>query len=77
MINQLMKKHNTSKPIVPAGIFLVKVNNRNTRTRCEIYSNLTIKTPDRRYCRRPGVFIINFEHVSHLVLVFVLLTLNM
>ena len=24
-----------------------------------------------------GVFIINFEHVSHLVLVFLLLTLNM
>ena len=25
--------------------YLLKVNNRNTRTRCEIYSNLTIKTP--------------------------------
>ena len=26
----------------------LKVNNRNTRTRCEIYSKLTIKTPERR-----------------------------
>ena len=26
---------------------------------------------------RSGVFIVNFEHVSHLVLVFLLLTLNM
>ena len=29
---------------IPAGIFLFKVNNRNTRTRCEICSKLTIKT---------------------------------
>ena len=27
---------------------LLKVNNRNTRTRCEICSKLTIKTPERR-----------------------------
>ena len=27
--------------------------------------------------RRSGVFIVNFEHISHLVLVFLLLTLNM
>ena len=26
--------------------------------------------------RRSGVFIVNFEHISHLVLVFLLLTLN-
>ena len=26
--------------------------------------------------RRSGVFIVNFEHVSHLVLVFLLLTLS-
>ena len=30
----------------PAGIYLLKVNNRNTRTRCEICSKLTIKIPD-------------------------------
>ena len=30
-----------------AGIYLLKVNNRNTRTRCEIRSKLTIKIPER------------------------------
>ena len=29
----------------PADIYLLKVKNRNTRTRCEICSKLTIKTP--------------------------------
>ena len=60
----------------PAGIYLLKVNNRNTRTRCEMCSKLTIKTPERRQWRRPGVFIVNFEHISHPALVFLLLTLN-
>ena len=30
-----------------------------------------------RHWRRFGVFIVNFEHILHLVLVFLLLTLNM
>ena len=30
------------------GIYMFKVNNRNTRTRCEICSKLKIKTPERR-----------------------------
>ena len=59
------------------GIYLLKVNNRNTRTSSEICSKLTMKTPERRQWRCSGVFIINFEHISHLVLVFLLLTLNM
>ena len=29
-----------------------------------------------KYIRRSGVFIVNFEHISHLVLVFLLLTLS-
>ena len=32
----------------PVSIYLLKVNNRNTRTRSEICSKLTIKTPERR-----------------------------
>ena len=32
----------------PAGIHLLKVNNRNTRTKCEVCSKLKIKTPERR-----------------------------
>ena len=34
---------------ISAGIYLLKVNNRNTRTRCVICSKLTIKTPERRH----------------------------
>ena len=33
----------------PAGNYMFKVNNRNTRTRCEICAKLTIKTPERRH----------------------------
>ena len=47
----------------PAGIYLFKVKNRNTRTMCEICSKLTIKTPEQCHWRRSGVFIVNFEHV--------------
>ena len=47
----------------PAGNYIFKVNNRNTRTMREICSKLTI-------------FIVNFEYISHLVLVFLLLTLS-
>ena len=31
------------------------------RTRYEICSKLTVKTPERRYSLGPGVFIVNFE----------------
>ena len=51
--------------------------NRNTRTRGEMCSKLTIKVPEPRQWRRSGVFIVNFEHISHLGPVFLLLTLNM
>ena len=64
----------------PAGICLLKVNNGNTRTMFEICSKLTIKTPEKyqlpRQWRLSGVFIVNFKHISHIVLVFPLLTLN-
>ena len=32
--------------MLPRGQLLAKVNNRNTRIRCEICSKLTIKTPE-------------------------------
>ena len=56
--------------------YIFKVKNRNNRTRCEICSKLIIKTPERRHWRCSGVFIVNFEHISHLVLLFLSLTLN-
>ena len=46
-----------------------KVNNRNTRTTCEICSKLTIKTPERRQWRRSSIFIINCKHISSFVLI--------
>ena len=63
--------------VYPAGISKPKVNKKNTRTTREVSSELTVKTPERRQWRRSGVFTDNFEHISHLVLVILLLTLNM
>ena len=45
-----------------AGIYLLKVNNRDTGARCETCSKLIIKTLERHQWRRFGVFIVNFEH---------------
>ena len=59
---------------MPVGIYLLKGNNGNTKTRSEICSKLTIKIPERRHCRRSGIMIVNFEHISQLALVFLLLT---
>ena len=36
-----------------------------------------IKTPERRQWRHSAVFIVNFEHITHLILVFLLLNLSM
>ena len=76
MIKTIIVINNNNKVLIPAGIYLPKVNNRNTRTWSEICSKLAIKTPEWRHWRRSGVFIVNIEHISHLVLVFQLLTLN-
>ena len=55
----------------------LKLTIETPRARYEICSKLTIKTPERHQWHRSGVFIVNFEHISHLALVFLLLTLNM
>ena len=60
----------------PANIYLLRVNNRNIRKRCEIFSKLTINTPERRHWQRSGDFMVNFEHISHVSLVFLLLNFN-
>ena len=56
---------------LPAGTYLLKVNKRNTRTRYEICSKLTIRIPERRHLLLTlnifhpcsSVSIVNFEHV--------------
>ena len=60
----------------PAGNYMFKVNNRNSKTGCEICSRLTIKTPERHHCGRSGVFIVNFDHISHLFVVFLLMSFS-
>ena len=71
--NVYVKQIITSVTLYPTAIYIFKTNNRNTRMSCEICSNLTIKTPERLKCRRSGVFIVEFELISHL---FLLLTLS-
>ena len=46
MLSGQIKREHYSEigKLIPAGIYSLIVNNRNTRTRCEICSNLTIKT---------------------------------
>ena len=45
--------------------YMFKVNNRNTKTRCDICS-----------MRHSGILIVNFEHILELFLVFLLLILS-
>ena len=59
-----------------AIIYLFKVNNRNTKKRCEIWSKFAIKTPEQRQWHRSDVSVVSFEHISNLFLVFLFLTLN-
>ena len=61
----------------PANIHMLRINDRNIRKRCELFSKLTRNTPEQRQWRRSGVFILNFEYISHLFAAFLWLTLNM
>ena len=70
---QSQQQKNTTR--FPVNIYLFEVNNRNTK-RCEIISKLTIKPLEQRHWGRSGVSFVNFERISYLFLVFVLLTLN-
>ena len=60
------------------GNYMSKVNKKKkqNRIRREICSKLTLETPERWDSCRSDVFIVNFKHISHLVLVFLLLTLS-
>ena len=54
-------------------ICLFEVNNKDARTICEICSKLIIKTPERG---NSDFFVVNFEHIWHVNLVFPSLTLK-
>ena len=55
------------------GLYFFKINNENTRTISGICSRLITKTT--KQCQRlsSGIFIVNFEQISHIVLMFLLL----
>ena len=58
---------NNKQTANPAGIYLLKVNNRNTRTRCEICSKLTIylfQVSNRNTRKRCGTYFTPFSSVS-------------
>ena len=79
VIFKKFKKYSKNTPedvLIQGGIYQLKVNNKNSRTRCEMCSVLTIRKPERQQRRRSGVFIVNFVHIHTLFLVFPLLTLN-
>ena len=50
-------------------MFLPKVNNRNTETRCEICLKLIKIIRERRHWRRSGIFIVNFTPCSSVSIV--------
>ena len=74
LITSFLKEHVRT---TPANIYRLKPNNRNTRTRCKMYSKLMTETAEPRHWRRSGVIFVKFEQISHVVLVFLMLTLNM
>ena len=57
---ELMHNNTQDGYIYPAGIYLLKVNNRNTRTKVRIM--LKVKDANGVVL----VFTVNFEHISHL-----------
>ena len=56
----------TLSNIYPANIYLLKVT-IETIEKGQIYSTLTIKTPEWCQWRRSGVFIVNFEYISEML----------
>ena len=58
----------------PAATYLLKVSNGNTRSMYKICSKLIVKKPQRHRWRHSGVFMVSFEHISHVLPVSLLLT---
>ena len=51
----------------PVGIYLLKLNDGNTKTVCEICPKLTMKTTERRQWHCSDVFIVNIEQIVSIV----------
>ena len=63
---------NNTQQVLTCSKFMIETLEQGVR----YVRNSYIKTPERGQWRRSGVFNVNFEYISHLVLVFLLLTLN-
>ena len=66
----------TGNCLYPDNIYLFKVDNGNTRTMNKNCWNLKVKKTERCYWYRSGDFFVNFEEISQIGLVLLLLTLN-
>ena len=62
---QLYLTKNFSEMTFQSAITCSKLTIETLEQRCEIWPKLTIKTP-KYHWHRFGVFIVNFEHISHL-----------
>ena len=62
--------------LIPAGIYVFKANNRNTKTKCAICLKLTMQTLEQRHWPRCSGAIVNFKHNSQLIPVFQWLNLS-
>ena len=58
----------------PAGVYLFNINNRNVGIMCEIGLKLKIEIAERRHSQHFSVFIVNLEQISHIDVIFPLLT---
>ena len=52
------------------------VKNQQYKHKNKVWNKFKVNNTDNTPIRRSGVFILNFEHVSQLILVFTLLTLS-
>ena len=55
----------------PENKYMLKAHNNNIRKRCETWERL-----ERHHWCNFSIFVVNFEHVLHLILVYLLLNLN-
>ena len=63
---------------IPAIIhYRFKVNNKNTKRRCKNMFKFNNKDTQRRHWNRSDIFNAKFDHISRLLLVFLLLALSM
>ena len=68
----LLRKPGPTQPATTCSKLTIEILEQGVK----ICLKLTIRRLERRHWRRSGVFIVNLEHISHLVLWFLLLTLS-